>query len=1346
MSSVYLRPEFVGFLIQEEIPEAISEAEVTITTTQQQAILGQPVKWKKTISLDTPTITKIRLPAEATNISVNKIIESYSEEINRTEALLKEDSSPSQEEPSSSETKFRITGKTISGKEISEEPKSISNFFRNIFRLTGRAIGIEEQREIIEVAIEDNATEYEIEYETPAPYAIEEPLTQGRGKRVKIVGPKTLHYENVLAFTNLDESLNIRNPSNVKIKWVENNTYINPTSIQDTDNNGIYDYIEWQVQSLSTQTFNIIVITKAEHLDSDRQFISNIYEEVRELDNVWSEEIPDKDYVRITFEIKLDNTRDITVFPRIVSGNPKIEVYEADKNKIIAEFTSINSNEYNKVFLTNLKGSQDTFDLKVLGGSVEFDHIIDPRLLDENGTFFTGFEDGNLNEWTLITASGAENCTASTIDPMNGTFHAECQPRDTTEPASIMEIGIDTAGYENITFSYYRKLVGLDVADEFKARWNDSISLITVEETLGNSVNDADYFFRTFNLSSTADDNPNFKIRFECTAGAVSERCRIDNVTVQGNAIPSDTASPVINSISDSPDPVVRGTEITITANITDDSAVSSALVEIDETNYTMTRQSTIEGIEETLFTDDFELGTLNAKNWSLNSTGGYWAASTTDPMNGTYHAQAHQTGAGDLSYMEVGIDTSDHTNISFSYHRKLVGLDAADDFAAEWYSGAAWVSVEQLGSGSENNADYVFKTFNLSSTADDNPNFKIRFMCENGAVSEYCRIDNVTVKGIASAGPDSIWEYDYQTVSLGTFNYTVYSNDTSNNNATPQTSNFTVIETNITISEIVRDANDTALNTTLEIQDENNITVYNETKITHIKELPKGKYSIKVKPKAHKIKQIEFTDLNITIDIDELIDIDDPIDNQGYDALYAVNPSINFTNATITVKSTGRREIFECSDWNFTARTCGGNFTKIDEITEDYNITLNSSSPSSAYGEIIILSADHLDSNRTFISDIYEEVEELDGNWSETIPDQDYVRVKFIINLTAENDITVYPRIINGTPRIEVYEFNDTVLIAEFTNITSNQYNKVFLTSLNGSQDSFDLRIVNGSLEFDHIVDPQEFFEDCVSIADWTLVNPGGNPWNVFSGRCRGRNTDTVANMTSGNINLQGNASANLSFDAETNGLDANEYFRVYVSDDGSTYVQLLELTGTTADANYEFALQNFISLTSTVTLRGVCVDSANNEQCFWDNINVTSFPPPFPQWFDNSTDGTVAGTNVEHRVRWTDNTALSGYIFSFDNGTGTFINDSFVVMTGTSNHSNVTKGVNTTVGATIRWRVYANDSASQLNATDIFVYNTTAPDTTPPKYRFCFSNRNEWFYTCTKLYSGKCDCFRFW
>ena len=100
-------------------------------------------------------------------------------------------------------------------------------------------------------------------------------------------------------------------------------------------------------------------------------------------------------------------------------------------------------------------------------------------------------------------------------------------------------------------------------------------------------------------------------------------------------------------------------------------------------------------------------------------------------------------------------------------------------------------------------------------------------------------------------------------------------------------------------------------------------------------------------------------------------------------------------------------------------------------------------------------------------------------------------------------------------------------------------------------------------------------------------------------------------------------------------------------------------------------------------------------------------------PQSSNNLTNSTVAGAFVLHSVTWTDDTALSGYIFEFSNGTGVALtNDSFVTFTGTTNESNVTKIINTTVGPFITWRVYANDSSNNLNSTELFNYTTTTSD----------------------------------
>lgn len=122
---------------------------------------------------------------------------------------------------------------------------------------------------------------------------------------------------------------------------------------------------------------SIIKILAAYHLDSDRKLLSDIYEDSRELDGIWSEKISDGHYVRVSFETDLTSSNDITVYPRVLSGNPIIEIYEKGGTELVAELL-VKPDQYNKVFLTNLQGNQDTFDLRILDGSVELDHVIDP--------------------------------------------------------------------------------------------------------------------------------------------------------------------------------------------------------------------------------------------------------------------------------------------------------------------------------------------------------------------------------------------------------------------------------------------------------------------------------------------------------------------------------------------------------------------------------------------------------------------------------------------------------------------------------------------------------------------------------------------------------------------------------------------------------------------------------------------------------------------------------------------------------------------------------------------------------------------------------------------------------
>ena len=110
---------------------------------------------------------------------------------------------------------------------------------------------------------------------------------------------------------------------------------------------------------------------------------------------------------------------------------------------------------------------------------------------------------------------------------------------------------------------------------------------------------------------------------------------------------------------------------------------------------------------------------------------------------------------------------------------------------------------------------------------------------------------------------------------------------------------------------------------------------------------------------------------------------------------------------------------------------------------------------------------------------------------------------------------------------------------------------------------------------------------------------------------------------------------------------------------------------------------------------------------------VNSTDTTPP--TFSLNSTNTTIAGTSIRHNLYWSDNIGLFGMIFSFDNGTGTFMNDSWISMTGTFSWANISKVVNSTIGSTIRWIQYANDSSNNWNTSNIYSYTTISSDSPP-------------------------------
>ena len=315
-----IRANITAYLGNESLSEEfniIVSGKIDIRTSRSQIKLGEKVKWIANVSLEEPENVTIELPKEASEIVVKSIDEGSEKEIS-TEII-------------------GVTGNVAGGGNIKN---GLFRFFDNLFgKITGRVtadvelnnsnldlerdnasleIGDKtyveaENDESIQIILSDNSSDYVIEYYTDAPYAVEE--EKSYGKKVTIYGPEGLNYTDVLSFTNISEVYSLEQKERIKIFWVENESYIN-FDAYDLDGNDMIDYVEWITPHLSNQTFEIILITKAEHLDENRTFIEDVYDYVKEQDNNWTT-IPEGHYIRVKFEKNLTSEKDITIYARI---------------------------------------------------------------------------------------------------------------------------------------------------------------------------------------------------------------------------------------------------------------------------------------------------------------------------------------------------------------------------------------------------------------------------------------------------------------------------------------------------------------------------------------------------------------------------------------------------------------------------------------------------------------------------------------------------------------------------------------------------------------------------------------------------------------------------------------------------------------------------------------------------------------------------------------------------------------------------------------------------------------------------------------------------------------------
>jgi len=123
--------------------------------------------------------------------------------------------------------------------------------------------------------------------------------------------------------------------------------------------------------------------------------------------------------------------------------------------------------------------------------------------------------------------------------------------------------------------------------------------------------------------------------------------------------------------------------------------------------------------------------------------------------------------------------------------------------------------------------------------------------------------------------------------------------------------------------------------------------------------------------------------------------------------------------------------------------------------------------------------------------------------------------------------------------------------------------------------------------------------------------------------------------------------------------------------------------------------------AINTVVSWRYYANDTSNN----WADSGTYTFTvPSSPPTFSNAVNATGVniGNNMSMNITISDNLGISSYIFSW-NDTGSWVNDSAVITSGTSYQVNTSKTVTSDPEKSVGWRMYANDTDGEWAASNV-------------------------------------------
>jgi PKD repeat protein len=381
-------------------------------------------------------------------------------------------------------------------------------------------------------------------------------------------------------------------------------------------------------------------------------------------------------------------------------------------------------------------------------------HVTEPS---QKETVFSDDFESSL-DWTET-----GNVEWYTDSPKNGTHSVHLRK------TGAIEKTISTAGYQAIRVSFYLGAHSLDKANEnVEAHWYDGSNWNLLKRiNNGDPEEDQQLHFFQYDLSSAADDNGSFALRFRINGSGTGDHGYVDDVLVEGESL--GPQSPVAD-FSGSP---VSG-DYPLTVSFTDlssysptswswtfgDTGTSTARNPSHEytsaADYTVsltaanaqgqdteTKSNYISVTEpsgqETIFSEDFESGFT----WYTEGSTTWY---TGDPKIGTHSVQMQ--GGGTDCWTNKTIGTVGYTDIVFRVYCGAKSYEASETLYIYWMGGGTHTLDKILSGDPEEDGQLHFFEFSLPSEADNRSDFGVAFYQVSADTGDYAYIDNVEILG----------------------------------------------------------------------------------------------------------------------------------------------------------------------------------------------------------------------------------------------------------------------------------------------------------------------------------------------------------------------------------------------------------------------------------------------------------------------------------------------------------------------------------------------------------------------------------------------------------------------